>query len=442
MPTNPKLEPLMNAATSTALATLRPLREVVAEYDAKRGALLDAIKTLELAITATRSSASIGGAYGGTLFRHAPNVDLAKAQQVLLKSAWRHVYEGLNVDRLASPRDRSRFSMALESPAPFTIDNIAATFGDYVKRPRHHILRGLAEVFSDLDQAYKSHDKVKVGVTGLPKRVIIDGFGSNHDHGRERLTSVINAIRTFRGLPNASVADIEAMIQVGQLDDMNLKTFRNGNGHLFFGPEALLDINRALAEFYGDVLADTPDERPAKRMSTAVAKDLQFYPTPRPIVADIVRGMMRIKGASVLEPSCGDGRMMEAVRKAGAGRIVGVEVDAQRVEMARARGLSVVQANFLEMADDPTFDFVLMNPPFYGTHYAKHVSHACRFLVPRGQLIAILPITARIDHGLLTHDWAAAHGMRLDGFRDLPVGSFEESGTNINTTVFTATKKG
>lgn len=330
--------------------------------------------------------------------------------------------------------------MALESPAPFTIDNIAATFGDYVKRPRHHVLRGLAEVFSDLDQAYKSHDRVKVGVAGLPKRVIIDGFGSIHDRGRERLTSVINAIRTYRGLPTASRAEIDELIMVGHLNDLTMKTFRNGNGHLFFGPEALLDVNRALAEFYGDVLADTPDERPAKRSCTSVSKDLQFYPTPTTVVGDIVRSMTRLEGASVLEPSCGDGRMMEAVLKAGAGRVVGVEVDAGRVTEARTRGLSVVQANFLSMAEDPTFDFVLMNPPFYGTHYANHVSHACRFLRPKGQLIAILPITARTDHGLLTKDWAAAHSVRLDGFQDLPVGSFAESGTNINTTVLRATK--
>lgn len=346
----------------------------------------------------------------------------------------------MNIDRLASPRDRSRFSTALECPAPFTIDNIAATFGDYVKRPRHHILRGLVEVFSELDQAYKSHDRVKVGVAGLPKRVIIYGFGSIHERGRERLTSVINAIRTYRGLPTAPRADIDVFIKTGRLDDMTLNIFGNGNGHLFFGPEALLDINRALAEFYGDVLADNPDERPVKRTCTSVSKDLQFYPTPTPVVANIVRSISRLQGASVLEPSCGDGRMMDAVLKAGAGRVIGVEVDAGRVALARARDLSVVQANFLDMADDPNFDVVLMNPPFYGTHYAKHVSHACRFLRPRGQLIAILPVTARTDHGLLTKDWATAHAVRLDGFQDLPVGSFAESGTNINTPVLRATK--
>jgi hypothetical protein len=41
-------------------------------------------------------------------------------------------------------------------------------------------------------------------------------------------------------------------------------------------------VNLALAEFYGEVLADcTEDEEPARRQSTAVSRDLQYYPTPQ-----------------------------------------------------------------------------------------------------------------------------------------------------------------
>lgn len=50
---------------------------------------------------------------------------------------------------------------------------------------------------------------------------------------------------------------------------------------------------------------------------------------------------------------------------------------------------------------------------------------------PGGTLTAILPATARYDHGLLTGHWS-----------DLPVGSFSESGTNISTTVLTMRNRG
>ncbi len=86
-------------------------------------------------------------------------------------------------------------------------------------------------------------------------------------------------------------------------------------------------------------------------------------------------------------------------------------------------------ANFLETVPTGDYDRVIMNPPFYGRHYAKHVDHAMKFLKPGGTLTAVLPITARYDHGLLDGRW-----------NDLPVGSFSESGTNINTTVLTMHK--
>ena len=205
-----------------------------------------------------------------------------------------------------------------------------------------------------------------------------------------------------------------------------LKRFANGNGHLFFSPDTLADVNRALAEYYGAVLPDAPDTGAKRAASTDVAKDLQYYPTPQKVIDRIISELGDIRGLKVLEPSCGCGRFITALRRAGAD-VLGVEVDPGRVAQCKAMGHQVMRANFLETAPRPDFDMVVMNPPFYGRHYAKHVRHALRFLKPRGKLVAILPVTARYDHG------------ELDDLKprwdSLPVGSFSESGTNINTVV-------
>ena len=79
-------------------------------------------------------------------------------------------------------------------------------------------------------------------------------------------------------------------------------------------------------------------------------------------------------------------------------------------------------ANFLQVAPDPRFDAVVMNPPFYGRHYKLHLDHAVRFLKPGGVLVCILPATAHYDHGTTIGRW-----------NDLPVGSFASSGTNVPT---------
>lgn len=426
-------------------AKLRSLPEVVAEYDAKRAAIPEAVAAYQSAGTALRMGATIGGEHGGeTIDTDGKGTGQSTLERNLLRSAWEHVWKGLNLPAIASARDKQKWQQALADPPPFTLDNLRATFGPYLENPRATILRGMAEVFADLDPAYKSHEKMKIGVKGLPKRAVLNyvfsDYGTVNSHGENRVRDITNALAAYRGEPMADWSEVHGSLKEaqrhGEADWRGgvVKAFKNGNVHLFFGPEALRDINLALAEFYGDVLPDCPDaneDRPAPRASTAVSKDLQFYPTPQKVI-DRVIGDLHLNGASVLEPSCGDGRFMVAATKAGARRVVGVEVDATRAAQCRTAGLRVMTGNFLDAVPDGflgmcEFDFVVMNPPFYGRHYAKHVRHALRFLKPGGKLVAILPATARYDHG------------ELDDLRpsweDLPVGSFSASGTNINTCI-------
>lgn len=436
------------------VAKLRSLPDVVAEYEQKLKGLPDALAAFEAAGNALESAASVGGEYGQEKIDKGRNL-VRTLEANLLRSAWQHVWKGLNLPAIASAMDKKKWEQAMAAPAPFTLDNLRATFAPYLENPRATILRGLAEVFTGLDPAYRSHEKVKIGVKGLPKRVILHSIGSYSSYGEDRLRDIINALAAYQGKPLLTNPEMTLLLKDGDaLRDGGefphpwnrpfeartikvagrgiwLKRFQNGNGHLFFGPEALLDINRALAEFYGDVLPDSPEadaERPAPRASTAVSKDLQFYPTPHKVIASIT-AEFRLDGLRVLEPSCGDGRIMDALRQAGAQEVIGCEVHPTRAAMAAAKGHRVMVMNFLQTEPAPTFDLVVMNPPFYGRHYEKHVRHALRFLKPGGKLVAILPATARYDHGLLD-DLAPI-------WRDLPVGAFAESGTNVCTTVAT-----
>ncbi len=429
----------------TELATRKRLSDLVEEYDAKRAAIPEAIADFEAAENAIKAACCLGGSYAGTPLSGGGKPAAWSMEALLLQSAWRHVYAGLQIDRIASAQDKRRFEQMLTEPPAFTLAEIRERFGAYLIDPRHHILRGLAEVFCQLDPAYKSHSKVKLGVAGLPKRVILSSVTDYGAWGTDRLRDVLNALAAYQGKPLVEWSELRALLSDGDAcreareipqkygapvktlgRGVWLKRFANGNGHLFFEPETLKDINRALAEFYGDVLPDAEDERPARpRASTAVSRDLQYYPTPVK-VAEAVLGEVYIrKGERVLEPSCGCGRLMDVIRKAG-GDVVGIEVDPTRAAQARAKGHRVQLANFLETMPTADFDHVVMNPPFYGTHYVQHVRHALGFLKPGGTLTAILPATARYDHGHLDGSW-----------RDLPVGSFSESGTNVNTVVLT-----
>lgn len=454
----------MSLHDENALSIPRRLEAWIAEYEAKVAGIPAAIMAFEQAGDAIKAAACIGGTWGEETI-NTGHVAARTMETSLLRSAWRHFAKELKLTEIMSAEDKRRFDQMLASPLPFDRDSIRAVFGDHISNPRQAILRGLAEVFCSLDPAYKSHEKMKIGVKGLPKRVILGGVTSWGGWGWDTVRDILNALAAYQGKPVVTGVELAALKKDGDalrdskevLDPYDsprdhkwraergeppkiirtvgrgvwVKTFQNGNAHLFFGPEALSDINRALAEYYGDVLPDCPDwqdgERPEPRAkSTEVARDLQFYPTPQAVIDRMVRDW-NLTGKRVLEPSCGDGRIMEALSAKGA-EVWGVEIDAARAMEARAKGHRVFCANFLELPPEP-FDMVVMNPPFYGKHYAKHVRHALRFLKPGGTLTAILPATARYDHGLLDD---------LDPqWHDLPVGAFSESGTNVCTTICT-----
>lgn len=423
--------------------------DLVAEYDAKCAAIPDALSAFGAAQTDVKMASTIGGEWGNYTIK-AGDIDERDMRASLLRSAWRHCYKLYSLETFATAADKKRIQQMLEAPPPFTVDNIRDRFGAYILDPWGSILRGLAEAFADLDPVFKSHEKVKIGAKGLPKRVILHGFSEYSScYGMERVRDILNALAAYQGKPLLSHPEIfaltkngDALIEASEHPGTRdgevlhwpargvwLRRFQNGNGHLFFGPEALEDVNRALAEYYGDVLPDAAEDRPSKpRAGTEVSKDLQYYPTPVSVVERVLGEIYIKPGERVLEPSCGCGRFLDGLRALGA-VVYGVEFDAGRAAQCRAKGHSVLTANFLETQPSGDFDRVVMNPPFAGKHYAKHVAHALKFLRPGGTLTAILPATARYDHGLLDGSW-----------HDLPVGSFSESGTNICTTVLTIHK--
>lgn len=463
--------------TGSEVATQRStlsISELVAEYEDKRAALPEALAAFEAATTALKLAATMRGTWGHvTIDPRAPYESTLRDS--LLKSAWRHVYEVGGFERIASAEDKRRFDQLFAAPPAFTEENVWAAFEKY-RNPRAAILRGMAEVFCQLDPAFKSHEKMKIGVKGLPKRVILGGMRGYSSWGYDRLRDILNALAAYQRLPLVTHSEMTLAIEHdgdvwrdgGTIPDpyevrqaerrrqyaiskgldpahgiaekikehvipkrgVWLKTFQNCNGHLYFAPDTLRDINLALAEYYGEVLPDCPEDRPTKqRASTAVSKDLQYYPTPVAVVERVLHDLTyQMQGKRVLEPSCGCGRFMDALRAAGA-EVIGCEVDPVRAAMCEAKGHRVMRGNFLETVPTGDFGQVVMNPPFYGRHYAKHVRHALKFLRPGGRLTAILPASARYDHGEL--DDLNPH------WDDLPVGSFSEAGTNINTTVAT-----
>jgi len=129
----------------------------------------------------------------------------------------------------------------------------------------------------------------------------------------------------------------------------------------------------------------------------------------------------------VLEPSAGEGALIEAVI-GKAIRVQAVEIDPRLCKTIEARwpGLKTYCADFLTCRSCHNFDRVIMNPPFSMGDDIKHIKHALTFLKPGGRLVSICA------NGPKQHQTFMPIA---DAWIDLEPGAFKESGTNVNTAI-------
>jgi hypothetical protein len=341
--------------------------DVITTYDGVDAELAAFDKACsKMVVACTLGISHTGSNFWGREGRPKPEADRVKLG--LLQSVWRTIYTGLQIDKIAPVGDKTKFETMLAHPPELSLENIRIQFGDYIMDPRQHILRGLAEQFSDLDPAFRSHEKMKIGVAGLPKRIILSSFGDYYSgHGAKQLQDVIRAINTFMDRPQIEWQEFnrwccfhaglrefgptyysanemvqhsgttliaKRYIKAGDfnaddwnvwtdpLPDLEVRIFKNGNAHIHFAKPLMNAVNLALAEYYGEVLPDCPDAKSSsteRRASTELSKDLQFYPTPDKVATRLCSKSEFPAGEDgicrVLEPSCGEGAIMSAVQR-------------------------------------------------------------------------------------------------------------------------------
>jgi type I restriction-modification system DNA methylase subunit len=193
---------------------------------------------------------------------------------------------------------------------------------------------------------------------------------------------------------------------------------------------------------------DDPSEVLGLAMETGKGVNLQqqfqsFY-TPAHIADRMVEllpaGMKRL-----LEPSCGEGSLVRAVRKVHPDiRIVAVDInDKALAKIPVEYNTIVLQGDFLSINPDfgERFDAICMNPPFTKGQDAKHVNHALDFLKPGGVLVAIMTPNAmnKVQEPYRSLCLRLKAECMIDEATPLPSGTFKD--TDIETLMVRITKK-
>lgn len=393
------------------------------------------------------------------------DASLAAFRKQLDARVWTRVVHLTRLHDLMDRTAREQLEADLRGDVPaFTEEAARQTFGDLLSDAPLIFQRGLARAFSDLDRRFRSHDGFKLGSRIILTRMF-DEYGHFNTCSRQAYT-LADVERVFAVLdqktpaPHALADAIRAdrrrgwnpQQSVTETPYFRVRCFQNGNAHLWFKRDDLVEkANQVLADYYGAVLPDASPVEDSidsfRSVGGLPAKDLSFYPTPDPVVEACLNHLHPRPGQRILEPSAGTGNM---VRHLLAARVAvdAVEIDINRVRILQAiqhPDLLVLADNFLRMPATALYDGVMMNPPFYGTHWIDHVTHAFNFLKPGGYLVAVLPASAEFGttkkHEAF-RQWAKKYfACPSRPFTDLPLESFATSGTRVSTVILTLCRR-
>ncbi len=369
---------------------------------------------------------------------------------------------------------------------PITADNIYATLESFMADSGMIFRRGIANVFSKLDRRFKSHDGFKIGSRIILTRMFNEWGKLAWGGPRDTLIDVERVFSILDGHPEGSFQSTLYMLErersagFGTRQSFNeneyfrVRGFKNGNAHLWFlRDDLVLKVNKLLAEYYGEVIADgeTQEEDPLQNRKLTPARHFGFFPTPPDAVEEFFNGRGCARGIlilrrkdeprlRILEPSAGTGNLARrcvnsatAMDEWSGGRsrheseyrfdnlVDCVEIQPELAASLEAEGIynRVIRTDFISLRPQnfEPYDLVVMNPPFDRERDIDHVTHALQFLKPGGQLFAIMSAGTEFRETKKAISFRALVEVNEGSFRDLPAGSFRESGTNVNTIILT-----
>lgn len=175
---------------------------------------------------------------------------------------------------------------------------------------------------------------------------------------------------------------------------------------------------------------------------------LDYFPTPAAIVHEVLaheyvdrifavvewRRSSEGRKCRVLEPSAGTGAFADALAQRLGGKefVLCCEANPVNARILREKGYEVVEGDFLAFETDERFPLIVMNPPFAGRTWKKHLEHALAMRENHGTVACIVPKSAFEMRTPDDRHWVRTILSRST-FEHHPEQSFAETGTNVDT---------
>ena len=204
------------------------------------------------------------------------------------------------------------------------------------------------------------------------------------------------------------------------LNVLRSSTVDEDTNTLFLPPSQLdrklyVDVNKCLESIggkwnkkvKGHVFDHSPSEDLDEMITTSEwtdkKKEYQFFATPKEIVIRMIELAQIKKGELLLEPSAGDGAILDFFPKNNP--YVAIELMDDNCKKLRDKGYSVSKGDFLNWTPENKADKVVMNPPFTKQQDVQHISHAWKCLVKGGMLVSIVSESPFFRENSLSRDF-------------------------------------
>jgi protein-L-isoaspartate O-methyltransferase len=200
----------------------------------------------------------------------------------------------------------------------------------------------------------------------------------------------------------------------------------------------------ALREYIGHRTEARGDDPVKVAERELIGKELPgFFPTPLAIIERMLALAEIEPHHLVLEPSCGKGDILDALRNRYADlAVVAIEQNRTLADILSAKGHEVQFGDFLEHRGQ--YDRILMNPPFESGADMEHIRFAFDLLRNGGKLVSVVsegPFFRADKRSVAYRDWLDDVGAEIE---QLPDGSFAGEDvfrqSSVRTRLVTITK--
>ena len=171
-------------------------------------------------------------------------------------------------------------------------------------------------------------------------------------------------------------------------------------------------------------------------------KMTQFFPTPNKIVKKMLDGVEIKHSDKLLEPSAGQGAIIEELIKFNS-NISYCEFEDINVDILKNKypNLKFLKHDFLEV-DNLKFDKIFANPPFSKSQDIIHIKHMYDLLNKDGVLVSISGTSWKYKVDKKSKDFKDWLLTQKHSIEDIESGEFSESGTNVATCLIKIYKNG